>query len=769
MSLLTGFNISLDELGLLGQASQAAFVGGNIPAGWTVVTPAQLGLGSQYSDGIYFTDPTSGASAIVLKQEQGSSYIVAFRGTDGQNDILHYPELLTGTYIHHYDPLLNPLSAIALSGADFAFTGASLGGGATNLMADIAGSAFGGAFAAATFVAFASPNISTAAGILNVGFENDPVYKAINGYADFSSSLDNLVLATSQYMAGNYDGFHLLDYYAHSSALGSEALSRLSQSVFYNAMTPDSVVIFDANAGLVQDVTPGRENTGAFYLGENVADSIVGRNGNDFLEGFGGNDTLNGGAGDDALAGGAGADFLIGGPGADRFVFDTAAVSDGSVGTLDLVLDFAAGQDQLDFSLITSIGLAPTTLVRAIEDASNSSATVEVDRDGSGGSSGWVPAAHLDGLHAGDLFSVMLAGQSATLGVATDTAASHFGPVTLGIAAFGPGAGGWSSDDTYPRKVADVNGDQLADIVGFAQNGVWVALATGEGNFAQPSFELSAFGVNAGGWSGDDTYPRKVADINADGRADIIGFGQAGVYVSLATGDGHFAAPTFELPAFGTTAGGWSSDDTYPRELADVNGDGRADIIGFGQAGVYVSLATGDGHFAAPTFELPEFGTSAGGWSSDDTYPRRVADVNGDGMADIVGFGNAGVYVSLATGGGNFAAPTFALSTFGTAGGWASENIYPREVADVNADGRADIVGFGPPGVYVALGNAEGTFDLPTTDLNAFGTSPFAGGWTSEDQYPRLLADVTGDHAADIAGFGYNGVYISGSHDLVLV
>jgi len=662
MSLLTGFNISLNEVALLGQASQAAFVGGTIPAGWKVVTPAQLGLGSQYSDGDYFTDPTSGASAIVLKQEQGpSSYIVAFRGADDPIDILHNPELLTGSYIHHYDPLLNALSAPATLGAAFAFTGASLGGAATNLMADIAGSAFGGAFAGATFVGFASLNISTASGILNLWFENDPVYKSIDGYADFSSSLDNFVLATSQYMGGNYNGLLPPDLYAHDLALGFDALSRLSQSVFYDVMTPDSVVIFDANDGLVQDVTPGRENTGAFYLGENVADSIAGRNGNDFLEGFGGNDTLNGGAGDDALAGGAGADFLIGGPGADRFVFDTAAVSDGSVGTLDLVLDFAAGQDQLDFSLITSIGQAPTTLVRAIEDASNSSATVEVDRDGSGGSSGWVPAAHLDGLHAGDLFSVMLAGQSATLGVATDTAASHFGPVTLGIAAFGPGAGGWSSDDTYPRRVADVNGDHLADIVGFAQNGVWVALATGEGNFAQPSFELPAFGVNAGGWSGDDTYPRKVADINGDGRADIIGFGQAGVYVSLATGDGHFAAPTFELPAFGTGAGSWSSDDTYPRELADVSGDGRADIIGFGQAGVYVSLATGDGHFAAPTFELPEFGTSAGGWSSDDTYPRRVADVNGDGMADIVGFGNAGVYVSLATGGGNFAAPTFAL------------------------------------------------------------------------------------------------------------
>ena len=343
MSLLTGFNISLDEVGLLGQASQAAFVGGNIPAGWNVVTPAQLGLGSQYSDGIYFTDPTSRASAIVL--QQGSSYIVAFRGTDDPIDTLYYPELLTGTYIHHYDPLLNGLIATA-PGAAFAFTGASLGGAATNLLADIAGSEFGGRFAAATFVGFASPIIKTAAGILNLGFENDPIYKAINGYADFPSSLDNLVLATSQYMAGNYDGLHLLDYYAHSSALGFEALGRVAQSVFYDFMTPDSVLIFDANAGLVQDVTPGRENTGAFYLGENVADSIAGRNGNDFLEGFGGNDTLNGAAGDDALAGGGGDDWLYGGVGNDIALYD-AHLSERQLVSFSgnvAVLNLAAGE-----------------------------------------------------------------------------------------------------------------------------------------------------------------------------------------------------------------------------------------------------------------------------------------------------------------------------------------------------------------------------------------------------------------------------------------
>src|SRR4029450_1190397 len=37
--------------------------------------------------------------------------------------------------------------------------------------------------------------------------------------------------------------------------------------------------------------------------------------------------------------------------------------------------------------------------------------------------------------------------------------------------------------------------------------------------------------------------------------------------------------------------------------------------------------------FSPATFELAQFGPSAGGWSSQSTYPRQLADVNGDGMA----------------------------------------------------------------------------------------------------------------------------------------
>ncbi len=74
-------------------------------------------------------------------------------------------------------------------------------------------------------------------------------------------------------------------------------------------------------------MTPGRESSGAFYLGEAVADQIIGRAGIDFVEGFGGDDTLDGGGN---------ADIMAGGPGNDAYVVDTAGdvvIEDANEGT----------------------------------------------------------------------------------------------------------------------------------------------------------------------------------------------------------------------------------------------------------------------------------------------------------------------------------------------------------------------------------------------------------------------------------------------------
>jgi hypothetical protein len=81
-----------------------------------------------------------------------------------------------------------------------------------------------------------------------------------------------------------------------------------------------------------------------------------------------------------------------------------------------------------------------------------------------------------------------------------------------------------------------------------------------------------------------------------------------------------------------------------------VNGDGMADIVGFGAEGVYFALATGGGSFGPSSFQLANFAPNAGGWTSQDIYPRHLADVDHDGAADIVGFGQSGVYDALANG-----------------------------------------------------------------------------------------------------------------------
>ncbi|HEU5279135.1 MAG TPA: VCBS repeat-containing protein, partial [Gaiellaceae bacterium] len=107
-----------------------------------------------------------------------------------------------------------------------------------------------------------------------------------------------------------------------------------------------------------------------------------------------------------------------------------------------------------------------------------------------------------------------------------------------------------------------------------------------------------------------DQNPRFLADLTADGQADIVGFGTTGVWTALSNGDGTFLPPAVVLANFCLEAGGWRVD-RHPRLLADLTGDGKADIVGFGDAGVWTALSNGDGTFQAPQFVLADLGYEA--------------------------------------------------------------------------------------------------------------------------------------------------------------
>ena len=70
------FGLDFNQISLMGAATLAAFAGAPIPAGWSVVTPAQLGLAAQYQDGNYFTNPATDANAIVLAPGQRLHHFV---------------------------------------------------------------------------------------------------------------------------------------------------------------------------------------------------------------------------------------------------------------------------------------------------------------------------------------------------------------------------------------------------------------------------------------------------------------------------------------------------------------------------------------------------------------------------------------------------------------------------------------------------------------------------------------------------------------------
>lgn len=246
--------------------------------------------------------------------------------------------------------------------------------------------------------------------------------------------------------------------------------------------------------------------------------------------------------------------------------------------------------------------------------------------------------------------------------------------------------------------------------------------------------------VDGNGISASSATVYKFADVDGDGDDDKIywnyTFDSGKPRVFLSNGNGTFAATAV------THAASASTSSTTRYYYADINGDGKTDLIRWNptlnSGHTLVYLATSGGNFSATAVDNPE-GTSAG-----TTTLYNFADVNGDGKADKIYWnstyddGHSRVY--LATSGGSFSG-TVASDAVGASTTSGTQFWY----ADIDGDGKADKTYWHPDlnggKTMVYLSNGNGYFTA---------NSSFSNSATSGLNNTRFyFADMNGDGKAD--------------------
>lgn len=266
----------------------------------------------------------------------------------------------------------------------------------------------------------------------------------------------------------------------------------------------------------------------------------------------------------------------------------------------------------------------------------------------------------------------------------------------------------------------------------------WVITGDSYGIYGSHSPAITTMGEEINGF----WYENFFVDVNNDGARDQVSWqrNNGAVYVALGLGNGQFAAKALWANGLGAS----SSLTRYQVGMADVNGDGKPDIVFYEHTYGYVYVALSTGTAFAPAIR---YLSGWGATTNSAQYKLFVADVNGDGRADVIlwepryGYW----YVALSTGTAFMGQPRW-LS------GWATTtdpSRYSCAALPLNNDNRADLYCYEPAtGSHrAALSDGE-SFDNVGHYLSNWGTSVNA-----REFVPRF-ADLDWDGDLDLLLWG---------------
>ena len=285
-------------------------------------------------------------------------------------------------------------------------------------------------------------------------------------------------------------------------------------------------------------------------------------------------------------------------------------------------------------------------------------------------------------------------------------------------------------DNPGELALGDVNSDGNTDLAFVTHDSYNVTMLLGDGKGRLALAPNSSIVMKDG--KHPHTHGLGMADLNGDGKPDLATVNNADNDISIAFGDGRGGFTPAPSSPFAV------GPSPYPMALGDVNNDGRVDIVATATAtgparreqlplSRALTLLVGDGHGGFQTSQVP--------LRTAEPWFVAVGDINGDRKADLVVTHHelSVLTVLLGNGAGRFTEIPGSPFDLG-------RNAFQVALADVNHDGRLDVLTAAGNGVQILLGDGSGNFkDAPGSSfLTGKGTWRFA------------LGDMNGDSKIDV-------------------
>ncbi|WP_375744181.1 FG-GAP-like repeat-containing protein [Corallococcus interemptor] len=295
-------------------------------------------------------------------------------------------------------------------------------------------------------------------------------------------------------------------------------------------------------------------------------------------------------------------------------------------------------------------------------------------------------------------------------------------------------ASGWLLSTTG-TSFLDVDGDGMADLVRLGTSGHQWRKGTGAG--FGPARTLA-------GASGAQLSSARFLDVDGDSKPELVrSFSEA------------WQVNTLQGESLGSTASKWHGTDALAlfstsTFLADLNGDGRVDVVRTGSESLSVrwNRVSCPG---APATQTPCLNAAVSRPAVDGVAllpgpNARFHEVNGDGLADVVQLLTGSYKVYLGRGDGTFAAAGSFLYPWGD--GTNTANV---KLADLDRDGLMDLVHVLGGYVHWYRGKAGGGVEATATRL----VPPSADAASTV----VALADVNGNGSEDVVWSGPTGMW----------